>query len=188
MKALLTVVLFVAAPCWAYDPMPAVESEVFTTTGTAPEIAKRGEICIARLVRYDSVNIADSTNGSGPLAGAMDNPFRASGKAQEIAGGSVVVSHSPETGMVVANNRLPYKALMNAGVFQSTLTFESKDGRFRITHSAIQDATLNTGMVHNEGFKPVYDKSGLAKRAKEALQKQSTSIAKCVMNSQSDDW
>lgn len=169
-----------ALPALAFPPMPDVQSEVFQAAGAQVEIAKRGEICIARIVRFDGVSIADATNGTGPLSGALDNPLRAKGKTGQVAGGNVIITSSPELGIVVANNRLPYTMTMLSGVFQSTLTLEAKDGRFRITHSMIQEASKNTGIMSNEGLKPVNDNTKLAKRATEELQNESRAIAACM--------
>jgi hypothetical protein len=70
----LVLVLFPAAAL-AAEYLELVESKVYETSGTAAEIAKRGETCIARIVRNDAVRISDSASnlgGFGPRASCTD--------------------------------------------------------------------------------------------------------------------
>jgi hypothetical protein len=185
MRAALLALLVTSSALAAEDMQP-VESPVFPTTGTQVEIAKRGELCIARLVRFDGVSLRDATNSTSMLGAALDNPLAPAGKAQQVTGGNVIVTSAPESGVVVANNRLRFKMWALDSVVQSTLTLESKDGRFRLTHTAIQGASENTGISHNVGFKPLHPKTPIAKRAADELQKESAAIAECIQKPPSD--
>jgi hypothetical protein len=138
------------------EAAPPVQSEVFTTSGTQTEIAKRGEVCIARLVRNESMG----------------------GQAT----GSTIASSVPDAGLVVANSRITVKSLLMNQVVQSVLTFESKDGRFRITHTDMKFA--DPGPFSH--FTPVYARTPLAKSVATALQKFSGDIAACVQQPASD--
>jgi len=175
--------LFLTAPSFA--DTPAIESEVFEASGTHEEIAKRGELCIAQLVKNDGLSVKDATNGAGLLGTVAQNPFDPKNDKQLIQAGNVIVASNADT--VVANNRLPIQQFLTGRtIIQSVITLFAKDGRFKISHSDVQFAIQNTGYLDNNGFGPLDPKAKLYGKASSALQELSTQIAQCVK--QKSDW
>jgi hypothetical protein len=70
----------------------------------------------------------------------------------QLGGGPVIVSSDPAAGGVIANSRVNWSQLMSAQVTQSTLTFMSKDGRFKIQHTNIGTLQQSTGYAENDEF------------------------------------
>jgi hypothetical protein len=90
------------------DYLTLVQSPVYETPGAPPEIARRGETCMARLL--------------------------ASGRA----GGQVIVSSDPHGGAVVATNAMEYRDGLLMWQMRSRVTLQARDGRFRIEHTSIE--------------------------------------------------
>lgn len=133
---------------------PTVESQIYETAGTQAEIAKRGESCIAQLVRNDPFNERDTA-------------------------GPVIVSMQPDR--IVANNRIliPARGFLTIDeLVQSTLTLMSRDGKFRIRHDNIRFAFPKHG-----GFENLPAKSPARKTYIEALENLNQKIATCMMTS-----
>jgi hypothetical protein len=102
------VAIFSATAAYATEYLTEVDSEVFTTTGTQSEITERAATCIAQTVKPGNV--------STPL----------------------IISKDAAAGVIVANNGFSYsQSLMNWQI-RTTLTFEAKDGRFRVRHTNIE--------------------------------------------------
>lgn len=139
------------------DYLTTVQSETVPTEGSAAEIASRGEVCIARAL------------GSG------------------VVGGELIVSRNIERGVVVARNALSYSGgFLLVWQMRSRVTFEARDGRFRITHENIERLNEQAG-----GWTPVGKWRGSGwEKAEAALQAQSAEIAACVVGSggTADDW
>lgn len=147
---------FAVTPAYAAEYLETVESPVFTKPGTHQQIAAAGRTCIAQIVKPGMVNAP------------------------------VIVSADMDSGIVVANNAFefshgfllpaPYRA-------RTTLTFQAKDGRFRITNTSIE------AFFDAQGWRPVGLWSGAgADKAKAAIDGISASIAKCVVSGGSTDW
>jgi hypothetical protein len=138
--------------------MQDVVSEVYSTPASGKDLTTRAQACLARIVRYD-----------GPDSGK-----------------SVVASVSLETGTVVANSRIDIRSGMMQSLVQSTLTFEAREGRFRMVHTGITRAQrlAGTGAPYNE-FTPVGE-GAFSKRVISAMKEQFGRIASCVMSTTAD--
>ena len=160
-----------------------VESKVYETSGTAAEIAKRGESCIARTVRNDAVRISDNASN----VGGFGQPKRST---DELSGGPVIISSDSAAGIVVANSRVNWSTMLSAQVTQSTMTFLSKDGRFKIQHTNIETLQLSTGYAENDGFTRQGKWTGSSwEKVEKALQQSSDKVAQCVLKpASSDNW
>lgn len=136
-----------------------VESPVFETTGTHQEITKRATTCIAQIVK----------------PGFTTAP--------------TITSSDPEAGMVVANNAFVYSygalGIPMPNKARTTLTFQAKDGRFRIVHTSIEQFS------DGSGWQPIgtWRFSG-GDAAKEAIEAISQSLATCVKTNPAanDNW
>jgi hypothetical protein len=164
--------------------LDTIESPVFEATGTAQEIAKRAMLCIPRIVRNDEVTIKDTAT---TLLGPVAPPEKSRG----VGGGQVIVSSDIESATIVANSRVDFPGTMGLGRnARSTITFQAKDGRFRITHSAIETLQKDSGITTNVG----YTKQGKGwgsgwEKAQTALEGVSAKIADCVSKpAASTDW
>lgn len=90
------------------DYLTLVQSPVYEAPGTPSDLARRGEICMARL-----------------LAGGR-------------AGGQVIVSSDPAGGAVVATNAMEYRDGLLTWQMRSRVTFQARDSRYRIEHTSIE--------------------------------------------------
>ena len=181
MKRFALVLALLPAAALAAEYLELVESKVYETSGMAAEIAKRGETCIARIVRNDAVRISDSASN----LGGFGQPKRST---DQMSGGPVIVSSDPAAGIVVANSRVNWSRMLSAQVTQSTLTFMSKDGRFKIQHTNIETLQLSTGYAENEGFTRQGKWTGSAwEKVEKALQETSDKVAQCVMAPPAND-
>lgn len=112
MLALMYAVGVLAAP----DYLTEVRSDPITAEGSPPEIASRGEACMARLL------------GSGRV------------------GGELIISRDHSAGIVVARNALTYQdGWILRWEMRSRVTLEARDGRFRITHTNIERLNEQAG-------------------------------------------
>lgn len=135
-----------------FEKLGDISSDVFTADGRQADIAKRGEACIARLVRNDSL--------------------------RDDASGPVLTSVLPQFGLVVAHSRLIKHTFGLDFIIQSVLTFESKDGRFRMTYSDIKSgADTGNGRVVLD---KINKKAPLAKDAAQMIADLTNRIAQCV--------
>jgi hypothetical protein len=181
-RVVIPLLLFLVPPCNADSP---IESEVFQTAGTQAEIAERGELCIAQLVRNDSVAISDAAPGTGILGALQNDPLAPKADQSVIPGGSVVIASDATT--VVANNRLTVRErFAGATTFQSILTLSAQDGRFKLVHTDIRFAMANTGYAQNDGFQPIHPKAKMLEKATSLLQELSAKVATCIQ--QKADW
>ena len=184
-QILIAVAVLVFFPALATAAnLEKVESEVYEKEGTVQEIAKAAKTCIASIVRNDEVRIADSSAGSGFFA----KPSDTGGHSDGIGGGSLFVNIDLEGGVIVANNRVDYTAALLARNVKSTLTFLSKEGRFKIKHTNIEYLQKNTGYAKNSGYTKIYKGFGSGwKGAKKALDGISTKVAECVKNGPAEE-
>jgi hypothetical protein len=178
----LLLALFPAASL-AAEYLELVESKVYETPETAAEITKRGEICIARIVRNDAVRISDNVSN---LSG-FGQPKRST---DQLSGGPVIISSDPAAGIVVANSRVNWSRMLSAQVTQSTVSVMSKDGRFKIQHTNIETLQLSTGYAENDGFTRQGKWTGSSwEKVEKALQETSDKVAQCVLKPTSpDNW
>ena len=131
-----------------------VESPVFETSGDHQAITRRALTCVAQIVS----------------PGTVDAP--------------AVRSSDVEAGIIVATNsfRYVYGALRPTG--RTTLTFEARDGRFRIVHSNIEQSQDG-----GQGWLPIgtwrFSGGDAARAAIEAINMR---LAQCVQTSQNENW
>jgi hypothetical protein len=90
---------------------------------------------------------------------------------------------------VVAQSRVTIAKMLGAETIQSTVTIETKDGRFRVTHSGIARAFADTGYGTNRGLQPVYI-GGMTGHAKveESLRQTTEKLATCIRTAAKSDW
>ena len=104
--------------------------------------------------------------------------------APGMQGGQLIVSDDGAT--IVANN--VFDLAWGLGVrspVRSKVTFEARDGRFRISHEAIEMFN-DTGPI---GWRPVGKWTGSPwKKVEGALQTVSSDVATCVQATKADDW
>lgn len=139
-------------------PMGDVVSEVYSTSGSPSELATRAQRCISQVVRFD-----------GPESGK-----------------SVIASVVLEAGTVVANSRLDVRHGMMQSLVQSTLTFEAREGRFRMVHAGVTRAQriAGTGAPFSQ-FEPV-GVGSFSERVTAAMKERFGRIAECVMSKTAD--
>jgi len=150
--------LLVAIAAFAGPPeyLTVVRSDPIETSGTASEIAARGEVCMAQQL------------GSGR------------------EGGELIVSRDLAAGVVVSRNAQRYRDGLLEWQVRSRLTIEARDGRFRLTHEAIERFNDQAG-----GWSPVGKWWGSGwQKAEDALKGASAGVAACVVSgaTPSDDW
>ena len=133
-----------------------VESSVFETVGDHQSITKRAMICIAQIVKPGFVNAP------------------------------TIVSSDIETGTIVANNSFRYSYGLLSPTARTTMTFQAKDGRFRIIHTGIEQF-----LDAQTGWTPIgtWTFSG-GDSAREAIESISAALAKCVQTgpAANDNW
>lgn len=132
-----------------------VESPVFETVGTHQEITKRAITCIAQIVKPGLVNAP------------------------------TIVSSDIKSGVIVANNSFKFSYGLLETTARTTLTFQAKDGRFRIVHASIEQLSDARGWI---GIGTWRFSGGDA--AKEAIEAISQSLATCVKSNPTanDNW
>lgn len=100
--------------------------------------------------------------------------------ASGVQGGQLIVSDG--AGVIVANNVLSYPDGLMDWKLRSKLTFEARDGRFRIEQTAIERFNSSWGGVGK------WSGSGW-KKAEAALMAVSTRLANCILSKNSkSDW
>ena len=112
----------------------------------------------------------------------------------QTAGGPVILSTDPDTGVVVASNALEYRDGMVPWRLRSRMTFEGRDGRFRIKHTAIErhnSQGLGPQYLGATPWGPVGKWWGSGwQKAQQALEAVSGKVADCVVapSNTTDDW
>lgn len=170
------------------DPqyLDRVEAPVVTAEAVpARQLAERARLCITQNVTNDSVVLKDTSRVNPMFSVAT----MSAGDTNAVAGGDVLRTVDLDAGLIVAQSRIPFTHMMMKHSIESTITFEAKDGRFRITHSGIKAAQLSTGYASNNGFQPVLMQavSGY-KKIEVALQEVSTKISTCVVSADNSSW
>lgn len=146
------------------DYLTEVVGPVHQAEGTPAELATRAQACITQIV------------------------------ATPPAGGSIILSSDPATGMVVAANALEYRDGLVPWQLRSRLTFEGRDGRFRLRHTAIErhnDQSFGAQALGASPWGPVGKWWGSGwQKAEQALVSVSTRVADCIAApaASSDDW
>jgi hypothetical protein len=191
MKRLMMVaaIAAVTVPAMAAEEkfLERVEMEPRAVDGASVrQLTERARLCITQNVTNDAVTLKD-TSRVNPMAsiGTMT-----AGDSKAIDGGQVIQSVDLDGGLIVAQSRtsIPFM-VVNKYTIQSTITFEAREGRFRITHTGIKSATQDTGYASNSGFQPVRVQTGSPyKKIEAALQDVSTKISDCVATAPSSDW
>ena len=154
---MIATVLAVAALGSAPDYLTTVTSPVFDAPGrTAAQLAATANICMAQTL--------------------------ASGQE----GGQLIVSSDPATGVVVSNNRMEYRDGLLMWQVRSRLTFEGRDGRFRLVHNGIERFNDQGG-----GWTGIGKWRGAGwQKAEAAYTAISERVASCVLSQgeAGDDW
>lgn len=162
-----------------------VESPVQAVDGaSARQLAELARTCISQVVTFDSAVLRDNARVSimSPI------PADTSGDTTAVAGGDVLRTVDLDAGLIVAQSRLPFTRMMMKHIAESTITFEAKDGRFRITQTGIRVAMQSTGYAANTGFSQVRIQPGSGSEKIEAeLLALSAKIGDCVAAASSPD-
>jgi hypothetical protein len=133
------------------EVLERVESPVYEAAGTPQELARKAVVCIGQVVK----------------PGFTTAP--------------TIVAQDIEGGRVVANNAFSYVVSIGKRTRQlrgrSTLTFEGKNGRFRIVHTDVQGFI---GMAP-KSWEPIETPPvGMGNTAESDLQAISARVAACV--------
>jgi len=180
--------LLATHPAIASEFLERVEMEPRTVDGvTARELTERARVCITQTITNDAVALKD-TSRVNPMAsiGTMT-----SGDSKTLDGGQVLQTVDLDGGLITAQSRTSVPFMMfNRYNVQSTVTFEARDGRFRITHTGIKAAMQDSGYASNDGFQPVRIQTGSAfKKIEAALHAISAKVSDCVATAPgSADW
>lgn len=181
-KSTVWLLLCVAFPSVLYASSPQESlNQVYEAAGTATEIAKRAQVCMARHLHNDSVQLNDSSTQSIlPRSGLKP--------AAQSDGGQVLTLADVEGGVLIATHRVPFSSWGMAQVAQSVLTVNTKDGRFKMETTDIMAAQLNTGAIANNGFVEYREKSGGFKAAVKAIGVVQQKLVACIQDTSGDDW
>lgn len=111
----------------------------------------------------------------------------------QTGSGPVILSSDPASGIVVASNALEYRDGMLPWRIRSRLTFEGRDGRFRLTHASIErhnDQSFGAQALGASPWRQVGKWRGSGwQKAEQALAAVSTKVAECVTTpGTSEDW
>lgn len=145
-----------------------IEGPVVNAHGTATELTQKAHLCMARLLRNQSAD------------GSPSGLFL----------------FSDDT-TIIANSQIDYSHRMLRRSVKSKVTFEAREGRFRITHTEIGGkihsttgglgfgASIDDGTSHSV----IYKNFGTGwEEAQKQLQNLSGQIATCVSDQTGDDW
>ena len=185
--ALMLAGLIIAAPAVADTQyLDRVETPVVTVEGaSAHQLAERARLCIIQNVTNDSVVLKDNSRVNPMFSVAT----MSAGDTNAVQGGDVLQTVDLDAGLVVAHSRVQLTRMMMRHAVESTITFEAKDGRFRIAHSGIKAAMLSTGYASNNGFQPVIVQAGSGyQKIEDALQAVSAKIGECVVKTDNSNW
>lgn len=167
--ALMTGLVALSLSAFGADLVEKVETEVFTTSGTAAQITAKGKACMAEILKND--NIGNSTT---------QNLFSYTGDDK-----------------LVATARFEYIYLLLRQSLQAKYIFEAKDGRFRITNTDIgykqvkTSGTLGWGasVESSTGHQPIAKVWGTGyEEAESQLLAMDKKIADCVMSEKKSNW
>ncbi len=144
------VVLALAASSAAAAPtvyLSTVESPVYDARGSVEALSRKANVCIAQLVS----------------SGLTTAP--------------TILSSDPVSGVIVARNTFEYhETVWGSPLYQTArtrLTFEAREGRFRLSHSDIQ--------VLNGDWRPIRAaKPGKVDEMRDQLLAQADKIASCI--------
>jgi hypothetical protein len=151
-----------SVPSSAGEYLDHYETQVFEAQGDHQAIAKRAVTCITQIVRPGLINAP------------------------------TITSSDLESGTIVANNGFSYSFGLLGGVertARSTMTFQAKDGRFRITHTNIEQ--FASGQWGGNRWEPIFVAWGTGgKEARDALYQISSKVASCVTvaPAANDNW
>ena len=110
MRSYLSILLIAfAGYAAAAEPFDIVESDVFSIDGTAVELTNKAKVCIGKLVKNDIASDQD-----------IEKKF------------SFI---SPDK--LVITSKIEYTYLLLGHAIQSKLTFEAREGRFKLTNTDI---------------------------------------------------
>lgn len=170
----------------AAEYLERVESQVIEVPGASVrDLTERARICVSQLVTYGDVVIRDSARVShvSPVPGSV------AGDTTAVAGGDVIRTVDLDTGLLVAQSRVPVTSMLMKYSVESTITFEAREGRFKITQTGIRAAQEYTGYAANTGYQPVGLWTGSPwKKVEAALQKLASKIGDCVATAENSDW
>ena len=138
----------------AAEYLTEITSEVYQAAGTPAELTAKANICMSRIL------------------------------VSGTEGGQVIVSSDPANGVVIANNVMSYQDGLLTWEARSKVTFEARDNRFRIQHTALERFNDQAG-----GWSPIgkWSMSGW-ETAQEAFEAVTAKIAGCVQNQKKEDW
>ena len=170
MRALIIAAVAAAASsAEAAETLQNVTSPVIQAEGSQAALAKRATVCLTKNIR------------------------------PEKGGQPVIQASDPESGTVVAAATFTFTRAAIAWTARSTLTVETKDGRFRLVHTALQHrqgSESPSGLASFLGTNPRNDTwtdvgmwwgagGETVKREAEAL---SAKVADCIKAAPKDDW
>lgn len=166
-----------------------IEAPVRTVDGASVrQLSERARTCVSQMVTFDSVVLRDNSR----VSIMSSKPADTAGDTTAVAGGDVLRTVDLDAGLIVAQSRTPYSRMMMQHVLESTITFEAKEGRFRITQTGIRVAMQSTGYAANTGFMPVRIQPGSGhEKIAAALLALSEKIGDCVATSAGSndaDW
>lgn len=99
-----------------------------------------------------------------------------------VAGGELILSDAD--GVIVARNSASYRDGLLHWEIRSRVTFEARDGRFRISQTALERFNDQSG-----GWSPIGKWRGSGwQKAEAAFVTSAASLADCVAKPASDDW
>lgn len=167
------------------DRISAMVSEPVKAEGTASEIIVRAQACVAKNVRNESIEISGSNSAS--FLGSLAS--QTSDHRQRIEAGPMIELAQPESGLLIANSRSDYTAMMMGYNVRTKLTIEAKDGRFRITAGDLQSLAKSAGTASNKGYREIIKQWGMGwEPAITAVKNTTDKITACIVEKPGGDW
>jgi len=175
---------------FAVEFLETVDSDVFQTTGSIQEITKKAKVCMSRILQNNEVRISDSASGTGFFSGLTSTMDNSKGHSDGVTGGAVLADADIDGGIITANSRIDYSSNLLSHNVKSTVSFQAKEGRFKIGHSNIEYLQKSTGYMHNDGYRKIVKAWGTGwGNAERELQGVTTKIADCILSkSKNDEW
>lgn len=107
--------------------------------------------------------------------------------------GELIISRDVQGGTLVARNVTDYRDGLVIWKIRSRVTFEAREGRFRISHSQIErfnDQSFGSNVLGASPWQPVGKWRGSGwQKAHDALAGQSQALSNCITQaSASSDW
>lgn len=112
----LALLLVVSGHALAAEPFDIVESEIFSIDGTAVDLTNKAKACMGKLVKNDIPSDQDIEK-----------------KFSFISPNKLVIT-----------SRIEYTYLLLGHALQSKLTFEAREGRFKLTNTEIGHKLIKT--------------------------------------------